>query len=415
MTFTSGLPRLRALTVAIDDPGCLTDYLADDQPGMAFIRRGEGFITIGEALQFTTDSPDAADVWWDETAKEIEHETELPGVFGTGPLAVGAFTFDPDHSTQKSVLIVPRLILGRRGGVYWLTSISEQQPTAGLPEKGSAPRPPTNIRFADGAMSGPEWEHRAGDIIELIRQGEIDKVVLARDLIASSDTPIDLRHLFTALTDRYPDTWTYLVNGMVGATPELLLRLRGGLATSRVLAGTIQRTGDPSDAARLAIELEQSGKNVREHEFAVASIAEALAPYCSGMHVPDVPFVLELPNVLHLATDINGVAETGHSSLAMAAALHPSAAVCGTPRAQARDLIAAWEGLDRGRYAGPIGWVDLHGDGEWALALRCGRLLGPTEIQLFAGVGLVADSVAADEMAETSAKFIPMRDALSAG
>src|SRR5690606_17172460 len=143
------------------------------------------------------------------------------------------------------------------------------------------------------------------------------------------------------------------------------------LATSRVLAGTIRRHGvGPEDAALLADALSSSSKDLREHEFAVTSVAEALEPFCSGMNVPDAPYVLELPNVLHLATDITGVARPGATSLAMAAALHPSAAVCGTPTDVARSLIARIEGMDRERYAGPVGWMDADGNGEWAIALR---------------------------------------------
>lgn len=414
MTISYGLPRLRALTVAIDDPGALTDYLPEDQPAAAFLRHGEGFVAIGEALRFATDSAEAGDVWWSEISNEIEHETEMLGIYGTGPLAIGSFTFDPDHSAEPSVLIVPRTIIGRRDGVFWLTQISEKQPSPVMPSRQPRPEPPTNLRFADGTMDGFQWKHLVEEIIRLIAKGEVEKVVLARDLIATSDTPIDLRHVVERLSASYVHTWTYLVNGLVGATPELLIRLQGGLATSRVLAGTVQRTGDSEDAARLAVALARSDKNAKEHQFAVRSVTRALSAYCSGMHIPETPYVLELPNVLHLATDITGVAEPGHSALALAGALHPSAAVCGTPTPVARDLICELEALDRGRYAGPVGWVDAYGDGEWALALRCGQLISPNEIQLFAGVGIVDESVPDDELAETAAKFIPMRDALSA-
>jgi menaquinone-specific isochorismate synthase len=209
-------------------------------------------------------------------------------------------------------------------------------------------------------------------------------------------------------------TWTYLVDGMVGATPELLLRRQGGLVTSRVLAGTVWHDPEGSDPLLLAAELARSSKDSAEHEFAVESVAQALAPYCAAMNVPEAPSVLKLPNVMHLATDITGVALPGASSVALAAALHPSAAVCGTPTHLAMDIISELESMDRGRYAGPVGWVDTTGDGEWAIALRGGHVRPdtPNEIQLFAGAGIVADSDPAVELAETGAKFIPMLQAL---
>ena len=187
-----------------------------------------------------------------------------------------------------------------------------------------------------------------------------------------------------------------------------------GLTTSRVLAGTIRRSGDDDHDLSLAAVLARSSKDLEEHEYAVRSVARALAPFCSGMNVPDVPYVLQLPNVLHLATDITAVADTGVASLALAAALHPTAAVCGTPTDSARSLIAELEHLDRERYAGPVGWIDANGDGEWAIALRCGQLseTDPHQIRLFAGCGIVAGSDPAAELAESNAKLIPMRDSL---
>jgi menaquinone-specific isochorismate synthase len=218
----------------------------------------------------------------------------------------------------------------------------------------------------------------------------------------------------TRLATDYARCWTYLLDGFVGATPEMLVRQEGGLVTSRVLAGTIRRSGNDVHDTALAAGLAQSSKDVEEHEYAVSSVARALAPYCFGMNVPDTPYVLELPNVLHLATDVTGVANSGASSLALAAALHPSAAVCGTPTAVARDTIAQLEHLDRERYAGPVGWMDAHGDGEWAIALRCGQIseTDPRQIRLFAGCGIVAGSNPSAELAESNAKLVPMRDAL---
>jgi menaquinone-specific isochorismate synthase len=198
---------------------------------------------------------------------------------------------------------------------------------------------------------------------------------------------------------------------LFGSTPEMLVRRERGLVASRVLAGTIRRTGDDAHDLTLAATLARSSKDLEEHEFAVRSVADALAPYCTSMNVPEAPFVLHLPNVMHLATDVTGVLDSDASSLALAAALHPSAAVGGTPTADAVAIIREIERLDRGRYAGPVGWIDADGDGEWGIALRCAAHQG-SRVQLFAGCGIVADSDPAAELAEAAAKFIPVRDAL---
>jgi menaquinone-specific isochorismate synthase len=249
-----------------------------------------------------------------------------------------------------------------------------------------------------------------------ISDGDLDKVVLARDLQARSASPIDARWVLGQLAERYQRTWTFAVGGLVGATPELLVRRDQGLVLSRVLAGTIRRTGDDARDLALAASLARSSKDLEEHEYAVRSVAESLAPHCSSMNVPETPFVLHLSNVMHLATDVAGVAADHASSLALAASLHPTAAVGGTPAATAMPLIAELEGMDRGRYAGPVGWMDASGDGEWGIALRCGRFsdADPGAVRLFAGCGIVAGSDPDAEAAEAEAKFLPMRDALTA-
>ena len=409
-----GSARMRATTVAIDDPGPLERFLPESGPGGAFIRRGEGFVTLGEVARFETDRLEAADVWWDEISSQIDHDSEMPGEFGTGPLAVGSFTFDPDRSEERSVLSVPQVVVGRRSGMAWMTRLGTGRFDGTLPPLGEPTRAPSGVALAGGAVGRRVWTEIVGEVVSLIRRGEVSKVVLARDLRVEADEPIDLRHLLARLIDRYPMTWTYLIDGMVGATPELLLRRQGGLVTSRVLAGTVWHDPEGSDPLLLAAELARSSKDSAEHEFAVESVAQALAPYCAAMNVPEAPSVLKLPNVMHLATDITGVALPGASSVALAAALHPSAAVCGTPTHLAMDIISELESMDRGRYAGPVGWVDTTGDGEWAIALRGGHVRPdtPNEIQLFAGAGLVADSDPAVELAETGAKFIPMLQAL---
>lgn len=405
---------MRATTVAIADPGRLQRFLPASGTAAAFIRRGEGIVALGEAARFETDYPDAADVWWAEVAAHIDHDSELPGAYGTGPLAVGSFTFDPDRSEERSVLIVPEVVIGKRDGQCWMTVIGDRSRSLELPPSGEPLVPPTGLELQQGSTSERIWMDIAGEVISLIRGGEIDKVVLARDLIAKASDAIDPRWLVNRLINRYPTCWTYLVDGLVGATPELLIRRQGGLATSRVLAGTVSLDPSNTDALVKAAQLATSSKDVAEHEFAVESVARALEPYCAAMNVPETPSVLPLPNVLHLATDITGVTEPDSSSLALAAALHPSAAVCGTPTFAAREVISELESMDRGRYAGPVGWVDSFGDGEWAIALRGGQIKAesPAEIQLYAGCGLVTDSDPEAELAETKAKFLPMLQAL---
>ena len=405
--------RLRATTVVIDDPGDLARFLTPER-ATAFLRRGEGFVTLGEVARFETDFPDAADVWWSEVSTHIDHDSELPGAWGTGPLAVGSFAFDPDRSRIRSVLIVPETIIGRRDGRAWMTKISEGRLSLDLPGRGEPITPPGNIRLVPDGMSGQDWAGIAAKAVERIRAREISKVVLARSLRAVTEDPIDPRHVLHRLLRAYPMAWNYLVDGMVGATPELLVRRHRTLITSRVLAGTVSLDPERTDPLRRAEQLAGSGKDIAEHEFAVASVAEALEPYCAAMNVPEAPSVLTLPNVMHLATDITGVVEPDISSLALAGALHPSAAVCGTPTFFAGETIAELESMDRGRYAGPIGWVDSDGDGEWVIALRGGFInpAHPDEIRLFAGAGIVADSDPQAELAETEAKFIPMLQAL---
>jgi menaquinone-specific isochorismate synthase len=248
-----------------------------------------------------------------------------------------------------------------------------------------------------------------------INAGELEKVVLARDLVATGQQDVDVRWPLRRLAEGYPMCWTFHVDGLFGATPEMLVRRERGLVTSRVLAGTIRRTGDDAHDLGLAAALARSSKDLEEHEYAVRSVADALDPHCSSMNVPEAPFVLHLPNVMHLATDVAGVVHDAQtvSSLQLAEALHPSAAVGGTPTATATDLISEIEGMDRGRYAGPVGWMDAAGDGEWGIALRSAEIAGPT-VRLFAGCGIVGDSDPEAELAESQAKFVPVRDALVA-
>jgi menaquinone-specific isochorismate synthase len=330
---------------------------------------------------------------------------------GSGLVSFGSFAFADEPG--DSVLVVPSVIVGRRGDVAWLTTTGE---ASSLPLRpAEAPPAPTAVSFADGTLDGERWMSVVADAVARIGDGDLEKVVLARDLVATAGEPIDVRWPLRRLADNYPMCWTFHVDGLFGATPELLVRHERGLVTSRVLAGTIRRTGDDEGDLALAATLARSSKDLEEHEYAVRSVADALEPHCSSMNVPEAPFVLHLPNVMHLATDVAGVVHDAASvsSLRLAEALHPSAAVGGTPTTIATDLIDEIEGMDRGRYAGPVGWMDASGDGEWGIALRSARIDGAS-VRLYAGCGIVADSDPGAELAETQAKFVPVRDALIA-
>ncbi len=398
-------------TVTLDDPGALLDLLPETDV-TAWVRRGEGLVGWGVAAEIRTSGAgrfDEAHAWWRACTRRavVRDDVRLPG---TGLVAFGSFAFADDPG--DSVLVVPEIVVGRRNGTFWVThaGVSQIGTVSGvLPSE--PPDAPADVHFTDGALSGAAWEQAVAEAVRRIEDGQLEKVVLARDLVAHASAPIDVRWPLRQLARDYPTCWTFHVDRLFGATPEMLVRRERGLVTSRVLAGTIRRTGDDARDLQLAASLARSSKDLEEHEYAVRSVAEALAPHCTSMNVPEAPFVLHLPNVMHLATDVAGVIDDQTTSLELASALHPSAAVGGTPTAVAKEVIGEIEGMDRGRYAGPVGWMDASGDGEWGIALRSGLLEG-SSVRLFAGCGIVADSDPASELAEAQAKFIPVRNAL---
>jgi len=403
----------------VDLPDSLLALLPESdapiQDGVAWVHNGDGLVGWGRAAEIEVSGPDRfaeAQRWWDAIASSavVRDEVDLPG---SGLIAFGSFAF-ADHTEATSTLIVPEVVVGRRGDAAWVTVIGtglSGVPPLAVHDPGPVAAAPT---FSDGSVDGMTWQGLVAEAVERIGRGDLDKVVLARDLAAALPEPIDVRAPLARLAQEYPSCWTFHVDGFFGATPEMLVRLERGLVTSRVLAGTIRRTGDDVHDLALAGSLARSSKDLEEHEYAVRSVADALSPHCSSMNVPEAPFVLHLPNVMHLATDVTGVLKGEAGALNLAAALHPSAAVGGTPTDAAVRLIDSLEGLDRGRYAGPVGWIGAHGDGEWGIGLRSAQIdPDGTTVRLFAGCGIVADSSPADELAESDAKLIPIRDALN--
>jgi menaquinone-specific isochorismate synthase len=404
----------RAVELA-DIASGLLRLLPTSADALAWVRCGEGLVGWGEVARFEPSGPDrfeqAAD-WWRGFLADVELTDEV-GLPGTGPVAFVSMAFADEPG--DSVVVVPEVIVGHRDGVTWITEISTDQakrPAVGM----HAVRPvqvPSGVRYSAGQLSVTGYREAVRKAVERLRDGDLDKVVLAHDLVASipdADGPVDVRYLLHGLADRNPNCWTFSVDGLVGATPELLLRRKGEAVGARVLAGTVwPRDGIDQDA--LAAQLLESAKNQAEHRYAVASLAETLRPFCTELVVPDEPSVLRLRNVLHLATDVHGELAEDVSLLKLAGATHPTAAVGGTPRDAAVALIGELEGMDRGRYAGPVGWIDGSGDGEFGIALRCAQVSG-NSVRMFAGCGIVADSDPDSEVVEANAKLVPMRDAL---
>jgi len=410
----SGSGRLLVRTVTIPDPGDLLERIP--QPDLvAWVHHGAGLAGWGEAVRVTLPAGEdrftAGEKWLRSVFDPADVDDRVQ-VRGSGPVAFGTFTFDA--SSDGSVLIVPRVILGRDGrGLAWLTTVSEpgSDDVPDWPAAVPVLTGPGALQWSEGSLPGPRWKHAVAEAVAAIKAGNLQKVVLARDVFATAAEPIDARVLLRRLARRYPDCFTFACDGMIGATPELLVSRNGPQVSALVLGGTLPRGADRAEDLALGQELLASAKNHEEHAYAVDSIREALAPLCETLHVDARPSLLKFPNLQHLGTHVRGTLGASKSALALAAAVHPPAAVCGTPTGTALDLIRELEHMDRERYAGPVGWVDADGNGEWGIAIRSAQLSGRTA-RLFAGCSIVAGSEPAAELAETLVKLKPMRGAL---
>jgi menaquinone-specific isochorismate synthase len=411
------------------------DFLLDVPDAYCWIRRGEGLVAFGSALSFRGTGPERfaeAEEWWkrQRARAQVTDDVRLPG---TGLLAFGSFAFSKT-SGHPSQLDIPHLVVGCADGQLWLTLTQSDGTTpttaaahtllqdllasAGSADGGQDNQPAgSRGQIRGGSLDEQEWMRAVAAGVQAIEGGELQKVVLARDIVAAFDSPVSRPRILRNLADRYSECWTYGVGNLVGSTPEILIKVDGTTAQARVLAGTLDRKTAPDNEDGYARSvLAGSEKQRQEHEFAVRSLTRQLAPFATDLSFPAEPFILELPNVWHLASDV--LAELagveGHlpTPLALVEALHPTAAVCGTPRTEAGELIRRLERLDRGPYAGPVGWLDGAGNGEWGIALRGAVIEDETTVRLYAGCGIVEASDPAAELAETWAKFRPMLQAL---
>ncbi|MCY7290466.1 MAG: chorismate-binding protein, partial [Cryobacterium sp.] len=327
--------------------------LLDTREPLLWMRRNQGLAGIGTALRLefsgATRLTDAATAWREVAAAATV--TDPIGRTGTGLIAFGAFAFDAS-SAQSSVLIVPQVIIGRDNGQCWVTRI---WPTGTTPPQIPLVLRPLGteyrISLLPGALPPAGYRDAVGAAVSRIADGDLNKVVLARDLVGRLPAESDLRRAVSELALGYPDCWTYAVDGLVGSSPETLIRADHGDVNARVLAGTMSRGADAASDLEAALQLATSTKDGDEHAFAVQSVLASLRPHTSHLTTSEIPFTVKLPNLWHLATDVEGTLSDGSNSLDLIAAMHPTAAVAGTPTETALALIRELEPFDRGRYA----------------------------------------------------------------
>ena len=414
MTSHTTTPTLTVTTRPMSKEGSLLDWVSADAP-LTVIRLGQGLVGLGTALSLSFRGPtrfhDAANAWRDLTAHA--RVDDAVGQPGSGLVCFGAFTFS-DESSLESVLIVPRVVIGRNATHSWRTDIAlAGAPSAPTP-RAVAPASLSALSWQPGLMGEEDYLSAVTEAIAELQEGALDKVVLARDLVARAPGIKDWRLALQRLTEAYPDCATFAIDGLVGSTPETLAVVHGGRLSIRVLAGSTARGINPAADRASAEALVTSSKDNDEHRYAVNSVMASLSSITPHAVADDRPFTLKLANVWHLATDIEATLPDAITSLDVVSAIHPSAAVAGSPTAEALEMIERQEPFDRGRYAGPIGWMDATGDGEWSIALRCAQWSPDGTLTAYAGAGIVADSDPPAELLETRLKFKPILNAFGA-
>ncbi len=370
-----------------------------------FARSNQTLVGQGVALRLTATGKDRISTLaakWREVCAEAEilDQVKLPG---SSLVAFSSITFS-ENSSIESVLVVPKRLYVLRPEASFVIEVEAEEQLEAVT---TAP-----TQFQAGKLSASGFQAAVAQAITEINETELKKVVLSRDLEMVLPHQPDLTEPLARLRARYPDCWTYKVEGVFGASPELLLRAERGEVSARVLAGTAGRGTDPDVDRAIADGLSHSIKNNHEHAYAVQSMVSELEPFCEWVEADSQPFSLALPDLWHLATDVRGKLKPATSLLDVIAKLHPTAAVAGTPRDLAIALIEELEPYDRGGYAGPVGWVSADGSGELAIALRGGIIESTGDqvlVRAIAGCGIVAESDPQAELAETELKFRAVR------
>lgn len=412
----SATPLVR--TVRIEEPVDLLGHVPAGVSG-AWLRHGQGLVAVGRAWSVRTTGPDrfaAASAAFRDLASRARVDDEVR-VRTSGLIALGSFSY-ASASERPSTLLVPRALLGVHDGEAFLTVVGiDEEPELPASWRDLFPSSPV-----DGPAAWPleleadhtpdEYQALVQQAVDEIRSGAAEKVVLSERTSVRTPEPLSPALLLTRLARAYPSTWVYHLEDVIGASPEMLAQTEEGRVFSRVLAGSRPAAddGELDEADRRAFRADRKERS--EHAYAVASVVERLEDLAAEIEVSAEPFVLRLPGLEHLASDVSARLHEGVTSLDVAARLHPSAAVSGTPREQADEIIARLEPRDRGGYAAPVGWMDASGGGQWAIALRMAHLSGERSAVLQAGGGLVAASDPVSEHAEALAKCRPMLRAL---
>lgn len=390
---------MRAVTTPLEHDLDLNGVAAAE--GYLFVRDGVGVAGRGVAA-----TVDAAEVRSVLASIEVDDTVGLPG---TGPIALGAKPFLPGAPWS---LVIPKVVVGKGpDGQRWVTRIDGADDPLDIPP---APHPRVSSFRIRPGVQPDTYLAAVAAARDAVRAGHITKAVIARDVVVESELPLDVYATLLRLRASFGSSYRYSINGLIGASPELLVQRYGDTVRSHPLAGTAPRVGDPATDERLAAELLASTKNQVEHRIVIDMVHDTLLPWCSYLDWEPEPTIIKVANVQHLGTMVEGRLShpTAHV-LDLVEALAPTPALGGHPRNEALALISAVEGVERGPYGGAVGWVDSKGNGTWAVTIRC-AVLDPDRrcARLFAGGGIVAESEPLAELAETQAKLQAMLSAI---
>ena len=387
-----------ATTIDFDSSVDLNDVAGND--GYLFVRSGVGYAARGIAAQLEFSEVQ-------ETLSAVQHKNHTN--LDVGPIAMGVLPFD---CNSAGTFFVPQQIVGKDElGNCWLTTIDEAPAAVEISQK---PVAKTNTFSVRPLTPIDRYLQAVSKARDSVRDGQITKAVIAREIVVEAEQPIDVHAVLHRLRSTFGNSYRYSINGFIGASPELLIEVQGQTIRSHPLAGTTPRTGDPLTDTELARQLVASMKDQVEHRVVIDVIHDMLLPYCSYLDWEPEPSVIQVANVQHLGTLIEGHLSQNHPPvLELARMLCPTPALGGHPRVQALEIIKQLEGFDRKNYGGAVGWVDALGNGTWAVAIRCAELSDDRKTaRIIAGGGIVAASDPNAELAETQAKFQAMLSAI---